>query len=259
MIRTWRTLMIANCFANVTTLLIWTSLRSVFRVGGPVELIFFPVESKDDASVCGNGTSNITSSVTSRPLIPGVPEITTLGSTFSRESVYISFKTLFASYDGFWNKIGPTFADYIVPLHSTDISTHCGGWGQAYGAGTQLDYADLNWPVSASAYKCQDRCRMQKVAIPTLADGTLGASVDTTVAGPECDTNWSDINPVLAVPTKIRDMVPEWASCSFWNENIANFWFDPPIALQPAEVAASPTLPNAPNHDCSNSRIDATS
>ncbi|KAM3420533.1 hypothetical protein BST61_g3798 [Cercospora zeina] len=210
--------------------------------GGPVELIYTPVEMKDNGSFCA---SNGTSPVTDRPLLPGPSAITTMGSTFSRDSVYISFKTLFASYDGFWDKMGPTFTDYIVPLHSTDISTQCGGWGQAYGPGTQLDYADLNWPVPASAYKCQDRCRMEKVVKPTLNRGKLGGLVSTTIAGPECDTIWSDINPMLAVPTKIREMVPEWATCSFWNENIANFWFDPPIALQPADVAATPTLPVA--------------
>ncbi|KAF7186371.1 hypothetical protein HII31_12302 [Pseudocercospora fuligena] len=213
--------------------------------GGPVELIYFPVE-RDNSSLCTNKTSS--GPVSLRPLMPGVSEITTLGHTFSSNSVYVSFKTLYASYDGFWDKIGPTFSDYIVPLQSSDISTHCGGWWGAVHnpIGTALTYADLNWPVAASAYSCQNRCSDTFSRSYSLDKGIIGAQLVSIASPPQCSTIWSDVNPVLAFPTKIRDMVPEWKSCSFWNENLANFWFDPPIALQPASAAATPTLPTSP-------------
>lgn len=114
--------------------------------GGPVKIIYFPV-ARDDANLCQSNNSTISAG----PLIPGMSEVSTLGRTFTSASAYISFKTLFATYDGFWDTAGPTFTDYVVPLHSTDISTQCGGCDAAYGAGTALNYAYLNWPVPASA------------------------------------------------------------------------------------------------------------
>ncbi|KAK4610614.1 hypothetical protein CLAFUW4_14022 [Fulvia fulva] len=212
--------------------------------GGPVELIYFPVET-NNGSLCNNKTSE---GIT-KPMVPGLSEIVTLGRTFTSESVYLSFKTLYATYDGFFGDyIGQTFTDLIVPLHSTDVSTQCGGWNRAFGAGTQLNYADLNWPVPASAYSCQQRCTLSLTSSAVLEppQNTMLWNMETVSPGTECDTIWSDVNPVLAVPTKIRQMVPEWSSCSFWNANLANFWFDPPIALQPAQVVAVPTAPSNP-------------
>ncbi|KXT10043.1 hypothetical protein AC579_8653 [Pseudocercospora musae] len=139
-------------------------------------------------------------------------------------------------------------SDYIVPLQSSDISTHCGGWWGAVHnpIGTAPPYADLKWPVAASAYSCQNRCSDTFSRSYSLDKGIIGAQLVSIASPPQCSTIWSDVNPVLAFPTKIRDMVPEWTSCSFWNENLANFWFDPPIALEPASAAATPTLPNSP-------------
>lgn len=206
--------------------------------GGPVEIIYFPV-TRDDQKICQSDNSTMSAA----PLIPGLSEISTLGHTFESASVYISFKTLFATYDGFWDTVGPTFTDYIVPLHSTDISTQCGGWHAAYGHGTALNYGDLNWPVPASAYKCQERCAEKLASSAYITKGTMYWSMYIAPTAPECSTIWSDVNPVVALPTKIKDMVPEWSTCSFYNDNLANFWFDPPIALQPQAAVAKPTLP----------------
>ncbi|KAK4496329.1 hypothetical protein PRZ48_012309 [Zasmidium cellare] len=211
--------------------------------GGPVELVYFPVQ-RGNGSLCTNSSSAM-----AKPLLPGLSEMTTLGHSFTSDSVYLSFKTLYAYYDGFSDRVGPSYTDLIVPLHSTDISSHCGGWFAAYGPGTQLNYADLNWPVPASAYKCQARCSKALTASPTLdpsADDHLLWDLQTLPTPPECATIWEDVNPVLAVPTKIREMVPAWSSCSFWNEGLANFWFDPPLALQEAAVEASVTMPSTP-------------
>lgn len=205
--------------------------------GGPVEIIYSPV-ARDDTELCRSNNSTVSAS----PLYPGMSEITTLGRTFSSDSVYISFKTLFATYDGFWDTVGPTFTDHIVALHSTDLSTQCGGWHAAYGPGTALNYADLNWPVPASAYKCQDRCAMKMESSAFLGPYAAMWSMWLAPTAPQCSTIWSDINPIIALPTKIRDMVPEWSSCSLYDDFLANFWFDPPIALQPQEAVAMPTL-----------------
>lgn len=87
--------------------------------GGPVRLIYWPVA---ENPVCGMNSSFVNSTSQSVPAT-----ITTLGTTFTSGSVYLSLKTLYAYYDGFFQEtIGPNFSDYIVPLSSEAISTHCG-------------------------------------------------------------------------------------------------------------------------------------
>lgn len=89
--------------------------------GGPVRLIYWPVA---ENHACGVNHTFANSSALSL-----APTVTTLGTTFTSGSVYLSLKTLYAFYDGFFQEtVGPTFADYIVPLSSAAISTHCGGW-----------------------------------------------------------------------------------------------------------------------------------
>ena len=89
--------------------------------GGPVRLIYWPVA---ENHACGANHSFANSSAASL-----APVVTALGTTFTSGSVYLSMKTLYAYYDGFFQEtVGPTFTDYIVPLSSAAISTHCGGW-----------------------------------------------------------------------------------------------------------------------------------
>ncbi|KAK6439880.1 hypothetical protein LTR95_003897 [Oleoguttula sp. CCFEE 5521] len=38
-------------------------------------------------------------------------------------------------------------------------------------------------------------------------------------------------------------MVPEWSTCSAFDEALPNFWFDPPLALQATDAVATPSLP----------------
>ena len=197
--------------------------------GGPVQLVYFPV-STIQGNLCGHNGSTFSI----QPTQIGSPAtVTTLGHAFTSGSVYLFFQTLYASYDGFWDRIGPTFSNYILPLPSSAISTQCDGWGR----GTSLDYADLNWPVPASAYSCQNRCSV----IWTSECSDL-CSVYTKPNPPECNTIWSDVDPTLAVPTQVKDLASEWSTCSFWDFNIPNFWFDPPIALQQQTAMATPTM-----------------
>lgn len=205
--------------------------------GGPIELIYWPVPPK--AELCDNNATGIfglTAFASNATLQPAVPEtITTLGHTFTSGTVYLSFATLYASWDGFWDHVGPDFSDLIVPLPSSSIFTQCGGARSARNHGTPLNYADLNWPVPASAYSCQARC--DPVGEP-ICPGCEYTAVPTTG---ECGTIWSDVNPNLAMPTEIRELVPEWSTCLMYNDRIPNFWFDPPIALTKQTAIAVPT------------------
>lgn len=163
-----------------------------------------------------------------------MPEtLTALGQTFTSGSVYLSFHTLYASYDGFYDRVGPTFKDTIIAVPSSAMSTHCGGFTEAHGSATPLNYADLNWPVAASAYSCQARCDQQTIPIN-----------NRSATPTECSTIWSDVNPNIAVPSMVKDLIPEWAHCEMSGFRIPNFWFDPPIMLTKEASIALPTTPN---------------
>ena len=206
--------------------------------GGPVQLIYWP-EGKGESNICPNNASIMLSHPSNVRKIPAttLPDtITALGHTFTSGSVYLSFHTLYASYDGFWDRVGPTFKDTIIPVPSSAMSTHCGGFTEAHGPGTALNYADLNWPVAASAYNCQARC-----------DNWRFVSHDNrSASAPECQTIWNDVNPNIVVPTLVRDLVPEWAHCEMSGFRIPNFWHDPPVALTAKASIVVPTLATTP-------------
>lgn len=199
----------------------------IFGISGAVELIYFPVEiATGNGSLCAKTHSTITPPVSGNEV--GV--VTSLGHTFRADSAYISIHSLWAYYDDFQLTVGPTFKDYILTLASSEVSTQCNGDGIP----TSMNWADLNWPVPASAYSCQARC-------------SRGPFFERSTPA-QCSTIWSDVNPLLAIPTKVKDLAPEWSTCVFKDANLgfANYWFDPPIALHPAEAAAQPTMPADP-------------
>ena len=199
----------------------------IFGISGAVELIYFPVEvATGNGSLCAKTHSAITPPVSGNKV--GV--VTSLGHTFRADSAYISIHSLWAYYDDFKLTVGPTFKDYILTLASSEVSTQCNGDGIP----TSMNWADLNWPVPASAYSCQARC-------------SRGPFFERSTPA-QCSTIWSDVNPLLAIPTKVKELAPEWSTCVFKDANLgfANYWFDPPIALHPAEVAAQPTMPADP-------------
>nr|OQO26670.1 hypothetical protein B0A51_07670 [Rachicladosporium sp. CCFEE 5018] len=204
--------------------------------GGPVQLVYFPVETRG-GNLCAHNGTTIAPTTTGDP-----PTITAMGTTFTSGSVYLSFWTLFAYYDGFGynDTVDPTFTNHVVALPSSAISTHCGGWFSAMGPGTSMNYADLNWPVAASAYSCQGRC---VIPAQTTSCDLAGCYVTGLPKDPHCDTIWGDVNPVLALPTEVSKMVPEWSACSAFDEALPNFWFDPPLALQPTDAVATSSLP----------------
>ncbi|KAH0366310.1 hypothetical protein KCU65_g5519, partial [Aureobasidium melanogenum] len=196
-------------------------------MGGPVQLAYFPVTTVG-SDKCENNGSTITNT-------GGPTAVEALGTTLTSGSVYLSFKSLYAFQEGFGERIGPAFTDFIMPLPSSAISTQCGGWFSAQGSGTPLNYADLNFPWPASAYNCMNRCRTDLSF--TISNGT---GVRWTPP-PQCSTIWSDLNPILAMPTEVRNLVPAWSTCSMWDAALPNFVFDPPRALVAGTTVATPT------------------
>jgi hypothetical protein len=218
--------------------------------GGPVQLLYFPVP-EVSRNICPATSARSFVQYPQNPTTGNAPVITTLGRTFSPGSAYISFETLFAGcrssnaagYEAV--QVGKTFSNTIFEFRSDEISTNCfatidpyATTTAGYGLGTQLNFADLNLPVAASAYKCQDQCRS---CVPQFINGRLTASC---AAVNECATIWDNFSPLLAMPTRLREIVPEWSTCSFWNDRIANVIFDPPSALTAADAAAPASQPS---------------
>lgn len=141
-------------------------------------------------------------------------------------TVYMSIMPLSDYHHGFGYTVGPNFSNLILTLNSEDVSSQCIG----NGINTRLKYVDLNWPVPASAYKCQDQCGYSHVG-------------DTTPT--ECSIVWSDVNSLLGIPSMVTDLDSAFKTCTLDSGYLANFWFDPPIALQRQQNAAEPTLPAA--------------
>ena len=165
--------------------------------GGPIRLFYWP-----DVSEPG-GTCNATNSTNllhaevdydgAVQMNRTAATVKTLGTTFTHGTVYMRFETLYASQVGFWDRIGPTFSNYIIPLSSSDISTVCIDALNAE-TGKVLDFRDLNYPVPASAYSCAGGC------------GIL------TTLQSQC-TIWDNYNPLLALPTHFMDLAPQWKTC----------------------------------------------
>ncbi|RMX78961.1 hypothetical protein D0869_08665 [Hortaea werneckii] len=187
--------------------------------GGPVQLLYFPVDTAD-GDLCQGNASTISRT--------GLETMTSSGREFTSGSVYLSFKTLYASYDGFWDRVGPTFSDYLMTLASSDISTHCGGGtlGWDWGPATQVNFADWNKPIAAKVYNCQKKCS----------------------GSAPCQTIWDNFNPWLEVPSVVRSMIPAWSTCTFRDEMEAPLLFDPPKALHEVTAEASVTTPSEPVH-----------
>lgn len=214
--------------------------------GGPVELLYFPI------STTGGDVGGCIRGQTITPVERPAPVIT-LGTTFYPDKVYVSFETLYAAYrslagpGGAAVQLGKGYTNKIFEFRSEEISTNCfasffsskGHHNAGYGPGTQLNYADLNYPPPASAYNCQRQC--QSLSYERDPSGT-NVTTHTILPNP-CETIWDNFNPLIAVPTRLRSMHPEWSTCQFWNTRQGNVVFDPPIALTQASAVAKPTLP----------------
>ncbi|KAL2354229.1 hypothetical protein BJ546DRAFT_68545 [Cryomyces antarcticus] len=131
------------------------------------------------------------------------------------------FSTLYA-LDACGNTLGTPLSNYVLPRSSSQISTQCGRYHAGLGIGSPMNFADMNSPVPWSAYSCMPQC------------GQGGGGWKNF-----CSTIWDDFLPQLAYPTDGNRIQPEWISCTF--SLYGNFLFDPPIALQPASVLATPT------------------
>ncbi|KAI6861209.1 hypothetical protein KC323_g5949 [Hortaea werneckii] len=189
--------------------------------GGTVELIYW-------ADMATASLRRNTSSTASTERATALYKNTTLTSP----TVYIDFQTAYAT-NNCGETVGGTYPGAIVGVDPQSLYSVLGsrdyfvksldeGYGSStFYKSTKFNFEDLSGLVPWGAYKEQPSC---------VANG--------------CYTVFQDYHPVLALPSKVRDMDRAWASCGLdWR----GAW-DPPIALQPADALDPVTTAVAPKH-----------
>ncbi|KAK1066611.1 hypothetical protein LTR74_006981 [Friedmanniomyces endolithicus] len=201
-----------------------------------LQLLYWPVATIGGDLCHGNG-----STVTATPTIPGQPNtVLYMNTTLTSPTVYMQFKNVFAIGTDYVAM--SSFQNTLLPLAPTAVSSRCGLIGGGFGPPQSMNYADLNQPVSASAYRCQPKC---------FTNDQLPENWQTPYT--KCSTIWNDYNPALSVPTEFATVFP---SAGFINSDLpglactfildsdgGNIFFDPPSALTQAQTAAGPSIP----------------
>jgi len=169
--------------------------------GGTVQLLYWP-----------SNTHNSSVETTAGPNV-----ITTLGTTLTSPTVYISFQTVFA--ENLCTAVGGNHTGSIIGLAPQDVSTIYGNLLAKSWSYRQIDYQYLaTSQVPISVYEEQPFC------------------------GGHCTTILPEYNPTLSMPPQIRSLDPAWGGCDLALYGI----YDPPLALTPV---ASIVMPTAPSND----------
>jgi len=127
------------------------------------------------------------------------------GMTFTSPTIYISYDLLYASDS--CSGIGKTYTSTFLPLTNTkDLSSLSFLAGDnAYGEGystRSFNLNDLNEPIPDSIYNQDPRCQA------SIQD-------ERGVTNFTCPRTAS-YAPIIAVPTEVWDLDPEWKSCTAW-------------------------------------------
>jgi hypothetical protein len=154
-----------------------------------------------------------------------------LGTTFTSGTAYISFESL-AAIDTCGHTVGTPVSNFFVPLQSSEVSS-MQGHGVNGPSPASFNYADLIEPVAASVYLNQAQCQFGFEPVASYL----------------CPVISTEYRPVLAYPSQVISLQPEWSTCGFVDGYLGHqaqqvwYLFDPPIALTEATAAASATLP----------------
>ncbi|KAF1813930.1 hypothetical protein P152DRAFT_513273 [Eremomyces bilateralis CBS 781.70] len=204
--------------------------------GGSVQLIYFPVPTTIARDMCAPNPIDDPAVITPAPDIPVATEsfvdgtdgtapvvdatrtggsaggqsgVVMNGTTFFVNSAYISFQYLLAGQycDGSSSQIGGIYSSHLLAIPSASVSSmRFPNYGTAY----RFNFADMNSPVPWSAYNGLTQCFIQ-----------------------QCQTlYYDDHKPVLAVPSAVRQLDPNWADCALDFDGL----YDPPLALATATV-----------------------
>ncbi|KAK1822037.1 hypothetical protein LTR12_003561 [Friedmanniomyces endolithicus] len=206
-----------------------------------LQLLYWPV-----ATIGGDLCHRNGSTVTATPTIPGQPNtVHYMNTTLTSPTVYMQFKNVFAIGTDYVAK--SSFQNTLLPLAPTAVSSRCGLVGGGFGPPQSMNYADLNQPVPASAYRCQPKCFTNDQLPENWQTPYTKYATEN-----RCSTIWNDYNPALSVPTEFATVFP---SAGFINSDLpglactfildpdgGNIFFDPPSALTQAQTAAGPSV-----------------
>ncbi|KAK4896774.1 hypothetical protein LTR27_005368 [Elasticomyces elasticus] len=194
-------------FTRVSTVVSQTDCGQCTMNGGTVELLYWEDQATNLISV-----TSITS-VWPQTVVYN-------GTTLYSPSVYISFQTAFATNS--CGRVGLNYTGTMLALHPEDLLTQVHVGGKVYQTGANryesLNYADLGGLPPADVYESQPSCIM--FGCPTIYS--------------------TSYFPTIAIPPKMRSMDAAWIDCDVGLDGL----YDPPIALTPQVVMATPTQPS---------------
>ncbi|KAK4954569.1 hypothetical protein LTR10_008002 [Elasticomyces elasticus] len=194
-------------FTRVSTVVSQADCGQCTMNGGTVKLLYWEDQATNPISVTSI-TSDWPQTVVSN------------GTTLYSPSVYISFQTAFATNS--CGRVGLNYTGTMLTLHPEDLSTQVHVGGKVYQTGANryesLNYADLGGLPPVDVYESQPSCIM--FGCPTIYS--------------------TSYFPTIAIPPKMRSMDAAWIDCDVGLDGL----YDPPIALTPQVVMATPTEPS---------------
>jgi len=117
-----------------------------------MQLLYWPIATTSGDLCHGNG-----STITATPTILGHPNtVVYMNNTLTSPTVYMAFKNLWKVDADYVAR--SSFQQTLLPLSASTVSSRCGKIGGGFGSPLSMNYADLNWPVPANAYRCQPKC-----------------------------------------------------------------------------------------------------
>ena len=216
--------------------------------GDKVRILYWPTQK---ATVGTNGTALPTSV---GPLAQSTTSATAAstivydGVTLTSPTVYISYRTLYASDS--CSGLGRTISNTIIALSkASDLSSLAyiptNNYGPRPGmSGLQFrnwafeerpfNFTDLEEPIPDAVYNQLPHCQM-------AARGFSFAQLHKTHSF-SCERSLP-YNPVIAIPTEVMELDESWSTCTGWYAGL----YDPPKVIQAASSAATPTAPPQPS------------
>lgn len=157
------------------------------------------------------------------------------GTLLTSPTIYVSYDKLYASNS--CSGVGKTYSHTIVPIAAasdlSSMSMYIGYMHDTYFTTVPFDLNDLVEPIPESIYEKQPRCQASRYGWELGGMAAQGGNFSCASLGPYA--------PVIAVPTGVQNLDPEWKSCTAFYGGL----FDPPKALQQAQTADGITTPVA--------------
>ncbi|OQO12910.1 hypothetical protein B0A48_02374 [Cryoendolithus antarcticus] len=152
------------------------------------------------------------------------------GSTYYKDQAYISLESATAADS--CGPVGGSYTGRVIGLPSSDVYSVCGWTGEATLLG--YDFADLQSTVPPAAYNCQPVCDSDGYVWDIVNGQFFGDDYAYKAPCGLIVDEW--YKPILAVPPQIRQLDPDWADCALDLDGL----YDPPKPLTAVTTVAGP-------------------